>query len=84
MAMNSPDSNLSNKKFTPTNQTPSTNKLNLQYQVGATRSPIPENTNSSSNLNKQQTTSNSNKYSFLNAGANTRQGGFKMNKDVNM
>lgn len=82
--MNSPDSNLSNKKFTSTNQTPSINKMNLNYQIGVNRSPLPDNSNSSSNLNKGISSTNSNKYSFLNAGSNTRQGGFKLNKDINI
>lgn len=89
MGANSPDSNLSNKKFVSSNQTPSTNKLlNMNYQVGVNRSPIPEtsnntNSNSSSNLNKGLS-SNSNKYSFLKDGNSNRQaGGFKINKDVN-
>jgi serine/threonine kinase 38 len=83
MGINSPDNNVPLKKFTPTNQTPSTNKLiNMNYQGGMSnnRSPIPD-SNSTPNLNK----GGINKYSFLNSGQNRPTGGgggFKMNKDL--
>jgi hypothetical protein len=71
VGITSPETNIMNKKFTPTNQTPSTSKLiNMNYQVGMNRSPIPE-TSSTPNLNKQ---GGLNKYSFLNSGANRPQG----------
>jgi hypothetical protein len=85
MGISSPDNNVLPKKFTPTNQTPSTNKLiNMNYQGGMNnnRSPIPD-SNSTPNLNK----GGINKYSFLGSQANRPTGGqggggFKMNKDL--